>query len=426
MSGLKVEELLKQYDSHLYMSGFALQRYHSGPDGKKLRGSKRPDWKRVYIELKGNMMYRWEAGNIHTTRPENIAAIKIGRVQIETRQLEKFAPFDVVSAEFKWTGQHKSHSELQNLVEVAAVNGADKTYWNFGNGSIMQQWRSAIRMSRKHRRLILTKSLALQLPKDHSGDHIFKLSCSIEWAGGQIYENCKAKVKSDGLQLQTKRGTVSIKRLDSIVITTGKKIELKGDFKGSPRPDRVHLLRLIPEELEKAISFIAAVLTLPKLLQFHTMIEYARDPEGSFDDGVKTELVTIQGPPLEAIAEVDNDEDEITSALKSLTLVPRAIAGRDFTEDMFNTMLPLLIEPTPTDVVPIEFFYKALLNAWSVLQIDLAPSPQVVVTWMQQKSYKMVNEADRDLWIGFRLRPINYELYRRQKASVNKIQEIAL
>jgi hypothetical protein len=182
-------------------------------------------------------------------------------------------------------------------------------------------------------------------------------------------------------------------------------------------PEKVHLLVLkMPQGSRLPLLFIKRILGYPQLAQCSHLVTEAQQA----DDLLLTEIEPYHEEPAASKELPFKDRcpmpPEISEASRK---------SQGDLEAMFSTMLPVLIEDSPFDSVPVEFFYKALVNAWDAAGVHLIPSPQTISNWMTERSYRTALAGDREVWLGFRLRPINYELYkRRHPAGHGKIEEI--
>lgn len=410
-----VKSLWNLYQNHVYLSGYLVQRDHSGPDGKKLLGKKRPDWKRIYMELQGDRIYRWEAGDLRGNSPEIIERITAG--DIDKESVKCMPPIDIASTEISWIGIHRSHRNIRNLTVVEGITGSDKTYWNFSSNDQWLRWRDQLSKSRAHRRLILTQHLAVHfhMPcEDEEGASLLMDNLTARWTEQEI-ERCSVELCKQEIVLKSRKTgkLLILQDLRGLYLRIDGSIELLGLFKSSKMvPEKVHLVVLqMPQGGRFPLLFIKHILGYPQLAQCSHLVTEAQQA----DDLLLTEI---------------EPEHEEAAPVKDRSPTPPEISeasrkSQGDLESMFSSMLPVLIEDSPFDSVPVEFFYKALVNAWDAAGVHLIPSPQTISNWMTARSYRTALAGDREVWLGFHLRPINYELYkRRHPTGHGKIEEI--
>lgn len=404
---IDLERLGQLYNEHVYMSGYVLQRYHSGPNGKKLTGKKRPDWTRCYAELKGCIIYRWDAGNYYGKDQETIKLIKSGNLMyVKSKNISKHDPIDVIFTEFNWVGQHSKYSEIQNLVVMDGIERSDRTYWNFGNSTTWENWHAAIEMSRHHRRLILQRHLheIIKCIPDSIAP-VDSFPCEVKWLGSTIAK-CQLRFR-EGVEIRKEsRGSfIKLKRIKEIYVFEGR-LEIFGKFKSSKlEPDICHYLtlKIDKDQIDQALQKFMAL----DCLEVHfRLIKDFKEPVKRVpkcqSEVYQAQSQTIDSDETQASTESISGKDSLDSKIVKL-------------EGMFITMLPMIVEEAPFETLPVEFFYKSLLLAWEAAGLRLVPTPQMIAQWMTGLSYRVVKIDGRDSWIGIKLRPINYELYRKKK-----------
>lgn len=433
-----MHKLWPVFQEHLYDFGYVMQRYHTGPDGTKLSGRRKQGWKKIYMELRGSTLFRWEASDVMGLETCDIDEIKSGHIGKE--EVEKFIEIDVVLTEISWIGSHRCHSNICNLVVIEGINGADKTYLNFATVSLFMRWRTHLKMARNHRRLFLLQNLAMHLKGWKREEHaeIRTRDLKMRWAGGIELDDGYLEMQKGELEAvgSKKRGKIKINKLQGVYMRYDGSIEIFGCFKSSSfKLSKVHVITLrLPDSSLFPAVLLKQILGRPSLSVCSSLVVEAQQAE---DLWMSAETKAIEAerdayPWEESAAKLAQLQPKRSfDRIESLSESPppselHALSHRRYEgslESMFTTLLPILIEESPFDSVPVEFFYRALVNAWEAARIQLIPSPQKVAEWMRDRTYRTVVVEGREVWIGFTLRPINYELYRRRRDS-NSVQSI--
>ncbi len=187
-------------------------------------------------------------------------------------------------------------------------------------------------------------------------------------------------------------------------MTNEDKLEILGEFKmKKSNPEIVHILRIEG----KHDDLLAYLVALDELRPFKARLNDSELSNILPDDRPDEQITASQNVTCDMI--VHGKENKKISSSEDL-------------ESMFDEMLRMIIEESSFDMVPVSYFYKALLYAWESLEIVLVPSPTLIEGWMKSRGYRKILQEGREVWMGFRLAPVVFKIYAEVKAKKEALQ----